>query len=147
METRLFPLWAKSWVLYDNTCFHSSLFLEGFGSCHSHESNLVPSRCLNPAIFLVLFWAFLGFVLMGFFSSCQCFRFQKTLRNHGVMPETGIADSETGRLEATRVEVVSQCCRELGRRQWCVFRKDHHVIISSAVLPYLTYPSYLLPSC
>lgn len=41
------------------------------------------------------------------------------------MPETGVVDSETGRLQTTRVEVVSQFCRELGRRQWCVFRKDH----------------------
>lgn len=41
------------------------------------------------------------------------------------MPETGVVDSETGRLQVTRVEVVSQFCRELGRRQWCVFRKDH----------------------
>lgn len=152
METRLFPLWAKSWVLYDNSCFHSSLFSEGSGSCHSDESNLMPSPCcLSPAVFLVLFW--------GFWVLFWCFLFNLSVFqisvdwNHSVMPETGVDSDSTGRLQATCVEVVSQFCSELRRRQWCVFREDHHASCSHLLscaslsgLPFL-FTAILLIAC
>lgn len=56
------------------------------------------------------------------------------------MPATGTADSETGRLQATRVEVVSQFCRELENTVVCFQeRPSHNHLLSCASLSDLPF--------
>lgn len=101
-----------------------------------------PHRCLNSAIFLVLFWRFFWVLFWWvIFSICQCFGFQKTLRNHSVMPEMGIVDSETGRLQVWKQwvsfvragEETVLCCQE---RPSCIMSSP---LLCFPILPVLSY--------